>query len=156
MALFSFKTEIPKNKLFAPQGPEILFKATVSDFFQDTGAQATSIAKQETPKGATGRLADSVKFSRVGFLNAKVEWTAGHARPVTDGTRPHFAPIQPLSEWTAVKWGSYGDGTVLQEIISRRGTRPNKFPARTKKRVEEVARRLWPEKIRNFVRRLLT
>ena len=155
MARFSLKTKFPKSKLFQPLGADIAFGIAVDSYMTDIEIQGINIAQQETPIGVAGELADSVEFTRIGLLNAELAWTAPHARPAADGSSPHFAPLQPLSEWAAVKWGDPGAGKILQEVIAKRGTRGNRFPARTKKRVLAQARRLWPEKVSLFVRNLL-
>jgi len=156
MARFSLKTKFPKSKLFQPLGADIAFKAAVDSYMNDIQVQGINIAQAETPIGATGDLANGIEFKRISFLNAELEWAAPHARPVADGTSPHFAPLRRLAEWTAVKWGDPGAGKILQEVIATKGTRANRFPTRTKKRVLDQARRIWPEKIRLFVRNLLS
>jgi hypothetical protein len=150
------KTDIPKSKLFTPGGAEVVFKSSVGNFFREIDTEGTIIAVQETPVGVMGELADSIRFSRPTFLTAKIEWTAPYAQAVASGSRPHFAPIRRLSEWAAVKWGDYTAGTLLRDIIAERGTSANAYPKRTKKRVEQIARRLWPQKMSEFVRRILS
>ena len=155
MARFTLKTTIPKTKLFNPLGADIAFNSAVNSYMNEIDIQGTIIADQETPIGVTGQLADSIEFRRISPLNAEIAWTAPYARPVAEGSAPHFAPLRRLSEWTAIKWGDPDGGKALQEIIATRGTKGNGYPARTKKRVLNLARRIWPEKINLFVRNLL-
>lgn len=149
-------TDFPNNTLFRPNGPAQAFTSAVESYMREIGEQGQNIAKAETPVGARGSLRDSVDFKRTGFLEGAIEWSAVHARPVADGSSPHFAPLAPLKEWATIKWGSPDAGQILQDHIAHRGTRGNKYPQRTQKRVLEIARRLWPQKITEYVRRLLT
>jgi hypothetical protein len=151
---FFFTTKFPRNKLFKEQA-NLEFNVAVNTYMQNIEQQGISIAERETPVGARGDLKNSIEWNRRSFLNADIAWTAAHARPVAEGSRPHFAPIRRLSEWTAVKWGDPGAGDVLQEIIVTRGTEKNPYDKRTKRAVKAVARRVWPARIRDFVRRIL-
>lgn len=149
-------TDFPDNALFQNGGPGRAFSSAVEEYMRQIGEQGSNIARSETPVGVRGALRDSVDFKRTGFLEGAIEWSAVHSRPVADGSSPHFAPINPLREWATVKWGSPDAGQILQDHIAHRGTRGNKYPQRTQKRVLDLARRVWPQKITEYVRRLLT
>ena len=156
MVRLFYKADVPKIPLFISGQADVIFKKSVGNFFQEVKTEGIAVAVQETPIGAMGQLANNIEFNRPTFLTAEIEWTTPYAQAVASGSRPHFAPLRRLSEWTAIKWGNYGAGALLRDIISKRGTSPNNYPARTKKRVEAIARRLWPQKISEFVRRVLS
>lgn len=47
---------------------------------------------------------------------------AKHAIFILKGTRPHWAPIEPLKEWARRKLGDEQLGYAVQKKIARRGT----------------------------------
>ncbi len=67
---------------------------------------------------------------------ADAEKVKGYAEVTEFGSRPHWAPIQPLIEWVEVKQMAHGKEAVrfahaIKHIIAKRGTRahPYFFPA---------------------------
>jgi len=86
--------------------------------------------QERTPRGAHGALAKSI-FSRVQATEMTVLGTVGspldYAEAVELGSRPHWAPIQPLQEWARLKLGlpaSEADDAArrIQLAIAHRGT----------------------------------
>lgn len=154
MAIFTWKTKIPKTTLFKPGGPQISFTKSMGDFFEDMETITVNVAQQETPIGATGELADSVQFFKESILRATLTWVAKHARPVAEGSAPHWPPLQRIAEWAAVVLGDITAARRVQHGISKRGTPPNDYPGRTKRRVEAESRVSFPDAIAGWVRRL--
>ncbi len=66
----------------------------VAEAFVD---EATRIIEQEAVD--RGTLKNSVEVRRPKKLVRVVAWTAEHARHVHYGTRPHWAPIEPIMAW---------------------------------------------------------
>jgi hypothetical protein len=52
---------------------------------------------------------------------------AKHAVFVLEGTRPHWAPIEPLKEWARRKLGDADIGYAVQHKIARQGTDARDF-----------------------------
>ncbi|QLG62829.1 hypothetical protein [Halorarum salinum] len=83
-----------------------------------------AVSQDEAPKdrGAGGGLMGSgVEPTWVGDT---LVWgyTAEHARPVEDGTAPHYPPIEPLKGWARRVLGDEGAAYAVQETIAQEGT----------------------------------
>lgn len=59
----------------------------------------------------------------------RVEWgyTAPHALPVEFGSRPHWAPIEPLKGWARRVLGDESAAYAVRQKIADRGTEPHPF-----------------------------
>jgi hypothetical protein len=92
-------------------------------------------AKREAPMGVTGFLVNkwSVKMGR--FTGSLVS-DSEHAVYVHNGTKPHWAPIDPLAKWAQRKGlNPY----AVRNSIAMKGTRANPFLRRAvDKEVENI------------------
>jgi hypothetical protein len=88
------------------------------------GAVAERAIKLNAPVD-TGRLRNSVgMISRLSGLQATVATNVKYARPVNDGSVPHFPPVAALNPW-ARRHGI--PAFLVARAISRRGTKATKF-----------------------------
>lgn len=91
--------------------------------------------KEYTPVGVGGAasgLAGSITAKPVSSFSKKilgvVSTSSPHAIPVELGTKPHWAPIEPLKDWVVAKLGIRGEEEVfgvaraIQRKIASRGT----------------------------------
>ncbi len=87
--------------------------------------------KEHTPTSGAGTLRDSIGALPVNIsgaaLRAEVATALSYALPVEEGSKPHWAPLEPLVEWVQRRLGKQGD--EAQEIarrvqfkIARKGT----------------------------------
>lgn len=63
----------------------------------------------------------------MGFVTTPVTY----AQPVEEGSRPHWAPIEPLKLWAKRKLGDESIAFRVQRAIARHGTRAHKMFERT-------------------------
>lgn len=93
-----------------------------------------SQAKQNLTDDGTvhmGRLRSSIRVRKAGDgTYVDVYTNVQYAAAVEFGSRPHFPPIAPLSDWSKKKLGT-DLGYVIARKISREGTpaKPYLFPA---------------------------
>lgn len=91
-----------------------------------------------TESGAVhmGRLRSSIKVrSKASGKVWEIYTNVNYAKAVEFGSRPHFPPIAPLSDWSRKKLGQ-DLGFVIARKIAREGTpaKPYMFPALEKER----------------------
>ncbi|MEX2372409.1 MAG: hypothetical protein WD800_01275 [Dehalococcoidia bacterium] len=99
-----------------------------------------NLTKDNTPVGATGLLRGAWAHELLGVTEegvlGRVFNPLGHAAPVEYGTRPHWAPIEPLVDWVRAKL-NVADESEARSIahairfkIARRGTKGQKMAER--------------------------
>jgi type IV secretory pathway protease TraF len=100
---------------------------------------------------ATGELARSASTHDVSD-GAYVLVDAPHAAAVENGSRPHWAPLQPLIDWVITKRiasdpvEARGIAFAVQAAIARRGTRPRHYMRRAVARIQpEVVQHILAE-----------
>lgn len=80
-------------------------------------------AKKEAPMGVTGFLAGKWNIKMERFTGSLVSGSE-HAVYVHNGTKPHWAPIDPLAKWAKRKGlNPY----AVRNSIAMKGTRANPF-----------------------------
>ncbi len=96
----------------------------VGDNFQTLGIKTARIMQRVLePVKFKGHLANSVLGKvDVGAMTLTVGPTAKQAGYVFYGTRPHWAPIEPLKEWARWKLGDENLGYAVQFNIAQFGT----------------------------------
>ena len=92
-------------------------------------------AKMEAPVGVSGELRAKITHRVEGF-GQEIKGIAGsyanYAVYVETGTRPHWAPIEPLKLWVQRKFGASGKeisaiAHAVQRAIARRGTKAQPY-----------------------------
>lgn len=99
----------------------------------DTQLQAT--LKQDLPRGAGGSagLAGSIATEEHAFNDNVIGMVFSpepYAAYIETGTRPHWAPIQPILDWVKVKFGlvdvaAKDRAYAIRGAIAKRGTKAN-------------------------------
>jgi hypothetical protein len=69
--------------------------------------------KERTPTSGAGTLRDSIGALPVTISGTRIRGGVGtalsYAAPVEDGSKPHWAPIEPLLDWVQRKLGKTGE-----------------------------------------------
>ena len=124
MIAFETKIENPdqlinKFRKFPTIMPQVVYANFVT-----LGIKVTRIMQHVLePARFKGRLEGSVSSEiDVAGITLEVGPTAEHALYTFYGTRPHWAPIEPLKEWARVKLGDEGAAYAIQKSIARYGT----------------------------------
>ena len=108
--------------------------------------QALSIARQETPIGATGKLKQSVTISepkgRKVVLEGSIKWTAPYAKTVDQGGPPRTVQIGRLKQWALVKLGDERAAYPIRNAIKTRGTPSPNHPNPGKGMSERVNQKM--------------
>ncbi len=69
--------------------------------------------KEETPSSGAGLLRESIGATPVTItpraISGRVVTSLSYAAPVEFGSKPHWAPIEPLLDWVTRKLGLRGD-----------------------------------------------
>ncbi len=88
----------------------------------EAGALLEREIRERTPKGAYGLLRSSVTAEPYGdkiLVGTPLEY----AEPVEYGTRPHWAPLEPIEFWAERKLGDIAIGRKVWYSIAHKGTR---------------------------------
>jgi len=107
---------------------------SANEGISETAIKVQKRAKDNlTESGAVhmGRLRSSIKVRFImGGQGAEIYTNVNYAQPVEFGSKPHFPPIAPLSDWSRKKLG-LDLGYVIARKISQEGTpaKPFMFPA---------------------------
>lgn len=122
-------------------------KDAVNEFAINVQAQAKRNIT-DAPAVDTGRLRASVKIESYsdGFAK-RVGSDLKYARPVEQGSKPHFPPLEPIKQWARRRGLPESAAYPIALKISRRGTtaKPWLFPAYESERpkFEEIIRDAW-------------
>lgn len=129
--------------------PEVV-EREIDTFVGEASALLEREVKERTPT-TTGLLRASI-FSRREVSANGVLGIVGTSRPyaayVELGTRPHWAPLQPLVDWVTLKLSLSGREAVrvarmVQRKIARRGTRGKKMFAEAVTANEGSIQQMW-------------
>ena len=111
--------------------------------FDTLGRRVAYLMRQELKSVKyTGATEQSVTHAvDVGNMRVSIYPQTPQSLWIRTGTRPHWAPIEPLKRWAAVKLGSEKAAYKVQWSIARhgtsmqsvkvRGTKENPYPERT-------------------------
>lgn len=89
------------------------------------GSLARAMSKVLDVVKYKGRLARSISTEYSAdhpYYTIRVGPTAPHAQVVRTGSRPHWAPIGPLKEWSRWKLGDESAAYAVQKSIAKKGT----------------------------------
>jgi hypothetical protein len=117
----------------------------------DAAVVTTATEKEHASVGVTGDLKESITYDLVPeSLSASVGPTANYAAPVEYGSKPHWAPIEPLKAWAALKgMNPY----ALRWSIAQKGTLPHPYVEPTYEEVEPLIGILFSDGMRNLLAR---
>ena len=93
---------------------------------EDSMAKGFSVAHDATPSGATNSLKGTM-FEPTWRSNGRIEfgWREDYARPVNDGSSPHYIPLRAmpdLKKWARRVLGDESAAWAVREKIAQEGT----------------------------------
>ncbi len=122
----SFKIEDHGLIARLKQAPQTVEREALS-FLNTVLAYIGPIVKVHTPHGVTGLLRGSIKVPPVtgtgANLRGKVATSSIYGEPVEMGTKPHWAPIDPLKLWARRVLGDEKAAYAVRGKIKRVGTK---------------------------------
>lgn len=135
MAALEYQLDVSQAKAFAAaflKMPEVAREELVAAT-QAALALLENLIKDATPVGATGLLRGAWASQLMGAADAgevlgRVFNPLGYAAPIEFGTRPHWAPLDPLVDWVHAKLGIADDdearhvARLIQRKIASKGT----------------------------------
>ena len=118
------------------------FDRPLDQFMREESMRKAVVAEQTKTMNAALALLHGAVIERTpqafGFLRNSLQWEVRfapdaiigavqtpvpYARPVEEGSRPHWAPIGPLKLWAKRKLGNEGAAYAVQAVIAKRGTK---------------------------------
>lgn len=96
----------------------------------DAADRGFAVSQEKVPDGATSTLRQS-GFEPTELDDGSVIWgyRASYAQYVEEGTRPHWAPIEPLKLWAQRVLGNERAAWAVQQKIADEGTEGQGFVA---------------------------
>lgn len=138
-------------------------RAELGTGLEEAGLYYMREVKEATPVGHTQLLRASIAIERrdVPFdPRVRVFSPLAYAAPVELGSRPHWAPLEPLQDWVRGKLGITEDAEVervaraIQRKIAARGTRARQMFGLTIDTVEPQLREILRRAVQRFLDRV--
>ena len=111
-------------------------RQAIRDYLRDGAQLGYNWSMQQAPED-TGKL----KQTSFGpeFRGEDLVWgyTMGYSLFVEEGTRPHWAPIQPLKDWARRVLGDENAAYAIQQKIAQEGTEGQHFARAGSQRQQE-------------------
>lgn len=126
---------------------------TILGLVEDAAKVTVATEKEHAPVGVGGDkgLRGAIRYELVPeTLEALVIPDVPYAAPVEYGSKPHWAPIEPLKAWAALKgMNPY----ALRWSIAQKGTKPHPYVEPTAEEMDSLIGGMFNDGIAEFITR---